>query len=32
VAIVKIGNVARTADAVSGASPRKAAAEIVNYK
>jgi nitroreductase len=32
VAIVKIGSVARTADAVSGASPRKPSTEIVNYK
>jgi nitroreductase len=32
VAIVKIGSVARTADAVSGASTRKAGSEIVNYR
>ncbi len=32
VAIIKIGSTARTADAVSGASPRKPASEIINYR
>jgi nitroreductase len=32
VAIVKIGSATKTADAVSGASTRKAGSEIVNYK
>jgi nitroreductase len=32
VVVLRIGNIARNVDAVSGASPRKTAEEVVNYK